>query len=85
MSQQPSTKVTANDKCYNFASTNVTANDKCYNFAPTNVTAKDKCRNFASTNVTANDKCHNSVLHVYVFNVLSNLICMYTVSILEVE
>ena len=83
MSQQPSTKVTANDKfrnivstnvtandkCHNFASTNVTANDKCHNFASTNVTANDKCRNFASTNVTANDKCHNSVFHVYVFYV----------------
>ena len=59
MSQQPSTKVTANDKCHNIASTNVTANDKCHNFASTNVTANDKCHNFASTNVTANDKCHN--------------------------
>ena len=76
MSQQPSTKVTANDKCHNiastnvtandkchnFASTNVTANDKCHNFVSTNVTANDKCRNFASTNVTANDKCHNSIM-----------------------
>ena len=59
MSQQPSTNVTANDKCHNFASTNVTANDKCHNFASTNVTANDKCHNFASTNVTAKDKCHN--------------------------
>ena len=62
MSQQPSTKVTANGKCQNIASTNVTANDKCHNFASTNVTANDKCRNFASANVTANDKCHNSIM-----------------------
>ena len=59
MSQQPSTNVTANDKCQNIASTNVTALDKCHSFASTNVTANDKCHNFASTNVTANDKCHN--------------------------
>ena len=59
MSQQPSTNVTAKDKCHNVASTNVTANDKCHNFASTNVTANNKCHNFASTNVTANDKCHN--------------------------
>ena len=58
MSQQPSTNVTANDKCHNIASTNVTASDKCHNFASTNVTANDKCHNFAPTNVTANDKCH---------------------------
>ena len=59
MSQQPSTNVTANDKCHNIASTNVTANDKCHNIASTNVTANDKCHTFASTNVTTNDKCHN--------------------------
>ena len=59
ISQQPSTNVTANDKCHNIASTNVTANDKCHNIASTNVTGNDKCYNFASTNVTSNDKCHN--------------------------
>ena len=48
MSQQPSTNVTANDKCHNFTSTNVTANDKCHNII---MITNDKCHNLP-TNVS---------------------------------
>ena len=54
MPQQPSTKVTANDKCHNIASKMSQPTTKlCQNFASINVAANDKSRNFAF------DKCHS--------------------------